>query len=137
MATDLLFAWPLCLDLSTEDRPPPPPPPDDEPDEPVGVVGVVGVEGEVGVVGAGESAARVMARVVTALAVLIRRIVELPLSATYRFPVESTRNPRGWLNSASKPVPSCWPEIVGKPAIVVTTPAGVMRRMVELPESAT
>ena len=45
--------------------------------------------------------------------------------------------PEGLLKSAALPVPSVLPATKGEPAKVVTTPAGVIFRIVLLDESAT
>ena len=95
-----------------------------------GVVGGAGVVGGVGAV------AEVNVRVVTTLVAAILRIMALPVSATKRLPLASIAKAWGWLKKASLPVPSLSPAIPGNPAIVVTVPAGVILRMVELPVSA-
>src|SRR6266700_4639047 len=66
----------------------------------------------------------------------IRR-VWFKLSVTYTLPAVSTATPRGLLNCATLPGPSLLPAYKGEPAMVVTTPAGVIFRMVWLKESAT
>src|SRR3569833_1442171 len=75
--------------------------------------------------------------VVTTPAGVILRIALEPASATKRLPALSNRRPRGMLNFAAVPTPSTVPGVPAVPAIVVTTPAGVTSRIVELPESPT
>ena len=77
----------------------------------------------------------VPAMVVTTPAGVTLRIVLLPVSATYTLPELSTARPPGWLKPAALPVPSVDPNV--PPASVVTTPAGVILRMLWLSESAT
>src|SRR6266699_7815 len=69
----------------------------------------------------------------------IRRMVLLLLSATYRLvPLLSMARPIGRLNRAAVPMPSALPDApVVLPARVVTTPAGVIRRMLLFPPSTT
>src|ERR1019366_3318022 len=64
-------------------------------------------------------------------------MVLLPLSATNTLPALSTATPQGYLNRAALPVPSALPEVPARPASVVTTPAGVTFRIVQLTSSAT
>ena len=61
----------------------------------------------------------------------------LPESATKTLPAPSTATPLGQLKRAAAPVPSALPDEPAVPASVVTTPAGVIFRMVLLPVSAT
>src|SRR6266496_4340483 len=69
--------------------------------------------------------------VTTPEAMTIRRMVWLFLSATYRLvPLLSTARTWGRLNSAAAPVPSALPAVPAVPARVLTTPAGVILRMV-------
>src|SRR6266581_43651 len=69
--------------------------------------------------------------VTTPVAMTIRRMVWLVLAATYRLvPLLSTARPWGRLNSAAAPVPSALPAVPAVPASVLTTPAGVILRMV-------
>src|SRR4051812_4347658 len=77
------------------------------------------------------------ANVVTTPPGMILRIVLLLESATYSVPVVSTVIPEGLANRAALPVPSTWPELPATPASVLTTPAGVIVRIVLLLESAT
>src|ERR1051326_6307726 len=70
------------------------------------------------------------ASVVTAPAGVIIRIVWFPASATYRLVLLSTATAPGLLNRASLPVPSAEPLLPADPAIVVTTAAGVIFRIV-------
>src|SRR6266496_2810139 len=72
------------------------------------------------------------ARVVTTpLAMTIRRMLLPPRVDTYRLvPLLSTARPWGWLNRAAAPVPSTLPDVPPWPARVLTTPAGVILRMV-------
>src|ERR1035437_3983975 len=77
------------------------------------------------------------ASVVTAPAEVTFRIVLLPESATKTLPTASTATPDGPLNCAELPVPSLMPGVPALPASVVTTPAEVTFRIVELPVSAT
>src|SRR6476660_3485289 len=79
----------------------------------------------------------VPARVVTTPAGVILRMVQLARSATYPMPVASTATPVGRLKRAAAPVPSVLPVLPAVPARVVTTPAGVILRMVALVWSAT
>src|SRR5205823_13648032 len=65
------------------------------------------------------------------------RIVLLTVSATYTLPEESVATPSGLLNRAALPVPSALPPFPASPASVVTTPAGVILRIVVLSLSAT
>ena len=67
----------------------------------------------------------------------IFRIVWLPVSATYTLPALSTATPCGWLKSAALPVPSALPLTPANPASVLTTPAGVIIRIVWFQVSAT
>src|SRR6266699_2730545 len=70
--------------------------------------------------------------VTTPVAMTIRRMVLLLLSATYRLvPLLSTARPWGWLNRAPV-VPLALPDTPALPARVLTTPAGVILRMVWL-----
>ena len=71
------------------------------------------------------------ASVVTTPAAVIVRIVFLP-SATYTVPPLSTAIPSGKLNRAALPVPSLLPGLFARPANVVTSPAAVTLRIVEL-----
>ena len=75
--------------------------------------------------------------VVTTPPAVIFRIVWLLVSATYSVPVPSTAIPCGPPNRAALPVPSFDPNAPAWPASVVTTPAGVICRIVLLLESAT
>ena len=68
--------------------------------------------------------------VVTKPAGVSLRIVSLPRSATYRLPLPSTAMADGRRNEAAAPLPSADPTTPALPARVVTTPAGVMRRIV-------
>ena len=77
----------------------------------------------------------VVASVVTTPAGVILRIAALPVSATKRLPLASIVRSAGWLKSALLPAPSSSPAIPGRPAIVVTAPAAVTLRIVELPVS--
>jgi hypothetical protein len=71
------------------------------------------------------------ASVVTTAAGVIFLMVWLPRSATTRFPSPSMATPpSGYVKRASEPVPSALPEFPARPAKVVTTPAGVIRRTV-------
>ena len=70
------------------------------------------------------------ASVVTAPAGVICRIVLLLVSATYTVPAVLTATPRGELNRAALPVPSVLPVFPARPANVVTTPLGVIFRIV-------
>src|SRR6266571_1571477 len=71
--------------------------------------------------------------VTTPVAMTIRRMVWLVLSATYRLvPLLSMARPVGRLNRAAAPVPSTLPDVPAVPARVLTTPAGVILRMVWL-----
>ena len=79
----------------------------------------------------------VPASVVTTPAGVILRMVELFVSATYTAPAASTATPNGLLKRAPAPVPSALPLLAAVPASVLTTPAGVILRMVELFVSAT
>ncbi len=80
----------------------------------------------------------VPARVVTTPPGVIMRMVSLPVSATKTSPVVgSSVTPTGPLNRAAEPVPSVLPAVPAVPARVVTTPAGVIMRIVSLPVSAT
>ena len=65
-----------------------------------------------------------------ALEKLPSRTRSLSVSSTYRLPLPSTAMPDGPLKSALAPVPSVLPARDGVPASVVTTPAGVISRMV-------
>ncbi len=65
------------------------------------------------------------------------RIVPFCESATKRFPEPSIAMPRGLWNRAWPPMPSVNPATPGFPAIVVTTPAEVILRIVSFPESVT
>ena len=75
--------------------------------------------------------------VVTTPVEVILRIELLPVSATYKLPLESIAIPFGLLSRTIEPVPSTFPVKPANPAIVVTTPADVIFRIVELPLSAT
>src|SRR5215831_16058982 len=79
----------------------------------------------------------VPASVVTTPAGVILRIVLFPGSATYKFPAVSVATPAGPENAAAAPLPSALPKTPAVPASVVTTPAGVILRIVWFPESAT
>src|SRR6266581_4476337 len=74
------------------------------------------------------------ARVVTTpVAMTIRRMLLPPRVDTYRLvPLLSMTKPPGWLNVAAAPVPSTLPDVPAVPARVLTTPAGVILRMVWL-----
>ena len=76
------------------------------------------------------------ASVVTTPAGVIMRTRQLLASVTKTLPAASTAMPRGKANSAAAPVPSALPDTLACPAIVVTTPAGVILRMT-WPPSAT
>src|SRR5205085_217234 len=65
------------------------------------------------------------------------RIRWLPQSATYSVPAPSTARPQGDEKRALPPVPSALPGAPGLPARVVTSPAGVILRIVWLSRSAT
>ena len=54
-----------------------------------------------------------------------------------RCPRHRQATPRGWLKRAALPVPSTLPAEPARPASVVTTPAGVILRIVWFSESAT
>ena len=77
------------------------------------------------------------ATVVTTPPAVILRIVWLPASQTKTLPEASTASPAGALKRAALPVASVAPVIPALPARVVTTPAGVILRIVWLPVSAT
>src|SRR5258706_7873486 len=76
-------------------------------------------------------------RVTTPPAGVMRRIVLLPVSATYTVPAASTARPDGYLNLAAEPAPSALPITMVEPAKVDTIPSGVIFRMVWLYESET
>ena len=91
---------------------------------------------------------RVGATVAGTVAGTAARIVKLFVSAMKMLPFVAAATPRGKLNWATEPVPSLLPttsgapgfEVMapgGSPASVVTTPAGVMRRMEQLFVSGT
>jgi len=63
--------------------------------------------------------------VVTFKEVSIFRTRLLPVSATYMFPDESTQRPTGPLNLADVPFALLSPGVLGDPARIVATPAGV------------
>src|SRR5271157_4030301 len=66
------------------------------------------------------------------------RIVLLPESATYTLPLAgSTATPTGSLNCAAGPCPLLLPTTNSVPARVLTTPAGVILRIVLVTPSAT
>src|SRR5262245_26812924 len=75
--------------------------------------------------------------VVVSPVAVTRRIVWLPVSATYRVPEPSTAIPDGFQKRAANPEPSALPLLPANPASVVTLPFGAIRRIVWLPESAT
>src|SRR5436190_413562 len=77
------------------------------------------------------------ASVVTIPTDVILRMVLLPASATYRLPAASTATPCGRQNRAALRGPSALPQYRASPAGVVTTPPGVILRMVSLSPSAT
>src|SRR5688572_17487889 len=58
-------------------------------------------------------------------------------SVTYTLPVASTATPAGTLNRAAEPGPSLEPIEPARPANVLTTPAGVILRMMAFSRSAT
>jgi hypothetical protein len=68
---------------------------------------------------------------------VILRIVEAPKSATKTSPALSQVTLTGPLKRAAEPQPSLLPQELALPARVVTTPAGVIRRMVWFSRSAT
>ena len=68
---------------------------------------------------------------------VIFRMVLLPQSATKTLPDPSTVTLWGSLKRAAAPVLSVLPDKPAVPASVVTTPVGVIFRMVLLPKSAT
>ena len=71
--------------------------------------------------------------VVTIPAAVIMRRVPLSPSATYRLPASSTARSQGELKLAAAPRPSALPLVPAVPARVLTTPDGVILRMVLLP----
>src|ERR1035437_5927547 len=75
--------------------------------------------------------------VVTIPEFVIFRMVLLLVSATKTLPAPSTATPLGNLKRAAAPVPSALPDEPAVPASVVTTPLGVIFRMVLLFVSAT
>src|SRR6266568_4468174 len=77
------------------------------------------------------------ANVVTFAAGVILRMVLLLVSATKMLPTLSMATATGLLKRAALPVPLALPGLPAKPAKVVTTPAGVILRMVLLTVSAT
>ena len=79
----------------------------------------------------------VPASVVTTPAGVTWRMASLSLSATYTFPALSTATPSGRSKLAAGPVASALPTTPAVPASVVTTPAGVILRIVLFPSSAT
>ena len=68
---------------------------------------------------------------------VIRRRVGPFWSTISRFPAPSQPSPAGKAKRAAEPVPSEVPFFPAEPAIVVTTPDGVIFRIVAFPESAT
>ena len=70
------------------------------------------------------------AQVLTTPAGVILRIVQLPPSTTYSSPPLPTATPRGARNRAAPRTPSSLPNIPARPASVLTTPSGVVVRMV-------
>lgn len=70
------------------------------------------------------------ASVVTTPAAVIFRMVLLPESATKTLPAPSAGTPLGTLKLAAAPVPSALPYKPAVPASVVTTPLGVIFRIV-------
>ena len=77
------------------------------------------------------------AALVTTAALVILRMLWLPLSATWKVPEASRVMAFGVLKRALPPVASVVPEVPARPAKVVTSPAGVILRMAWLPLSAT
>src|SRR6476661_2867302 len=77
------------------------------------------------------------AKVLTTRAGVILRIVLLLVSATKMLPTLSMATAAGPLKRAALPVPLALPVLPAKPAKVVTTPAGVILRMVLFAVSAT
>src|SRR5207248_6389477 len=77
------------------------------------------------------------AKVLTTRAGVILRMVLLLVSATKILPILSMATATGNLKRAVLPVPLALPGLPAKPAKVVTTPAGVILRMVLLTVSAT
>src|SRR6267142_991245 len=59
-------------------------------------------------------------------------MVESPISATFTLPTASVATPNGRLKLAAAPTPSVLPPAPADPANVLTTPAGVILRMVLL-----
>src|SRR5512142_1361652 len=76
------------------------------------------------------------ASVLTTPAAVIFRTEPFPASATYRFPAVSAAIPAGPLKDAAVPAPSAAPT-EPEPANVVTTPAGVILRILLLKLSTT
>src|SRR5436190_10700701 len=70
------------------------------------------------------------ATVVTTRDGVILRIVWFPVSATYKLSLASIATAEGELNRAPLPMPSAEPVCDGDPANVVTTPVGVILRIV-------
>jgi len=79
----------------------------------------------------------VPASVVTRPAGVILRIVLFPKSATKTFPAPSAATFIGMKNLAVLPVPSVLPKLPAEPAKVLTTPVGVILRIVWAKGSAT
>src|SRR5205809_7791352 len=77
------------------------------------------------------------AKVLTTRPGVILRMVLLLVSATKMLPTLSMATAAGPLKRAALPVPLTLPVLPAKPAKVVTTPAGVILRMVLLTVSAT
>ena len=68
---------------------------------------------------------------------VIFRMVSLLMSATNTLPMPSTATLQGLRNRALLPTPSLLPGCPANPAKVLTTPFGVISRIVLLPVSAT